>query len=135
MNSSRIAVLDLPEPTTREIRRAHRFRSGAAGTVIAGSLIQLFAAAFLIPRFITIYEDMFSGRPLPTVTAMIVHGRWALIGLACVWPAVALWVLRLKASRVYLFAMLAVIVLTIAVITLGLLFPLVGTIRDFQAGQ
>ncbi len=96
----------------------------AAAFVIAGSLVQVFIAAFLTPRFATIFEDMGRGRPLPSLTVIVIEGRWVLVGLSCIWALAAVFIVPQKAPRPWLLAMLAALFFSIAFSLVGLFLGL-----------
>jgi len=95
-------------------------RVTAAIMVIAGSLVQIFVAVFIAPKFAATFEDVGGGQPLPWFTKVVLSDRWMFVGLAGALPFAALFLVRCKASPVYLFALVAALVLAIGLTTVGL---------------
>ena len=121
-----------------ERRAPDRRRVGvivALGFVILLCLVQLYISAMVIPRFADIFRDMLGGRPLPTATATVLNFRWALVGVACGLLLAASFVVQRRASLRYLFAILAMLLLQIAFITIVLFLPLIGDIQAIAPTQ
>ena len=96
--------------------------------VILFSLVQLYIAVFLAPRFTEIFWDMLGNQPLPSSTAIVLHFRWVFVGLACFWPLVASFLVQRRASPHYLVLILALLVFSIGFTSIALFLPLTGTI-------
>jgi len=92
----------------------------ALGLVVLLSLIQAFIAAFVIPRFTAAYGEMFGDGPLPPPTALVLRFRWLLLGFAFVCPLVASFVVQRRASLLYLFLILVLLILPISFTTSAL---------------
>ena len=123
---------------TLERRAPDRRRVGvivALGFVILLCLVQLYISAMVIPRFADIFRDMLGGRPLPTATATVLNFRWALVGVACGLLLAASFVVQRRASLRYLFAILVMLLLQIAFITIVLFLPLIGDIQAIAPTQ
>lgn len=96
----------------------------ALGFIILLSFAQLFMSAMVIPRFAEIFRDMLGNRPLPALTAAVIHFRWVLAGVAVVASLAAAFVVRRRASPRYLYAILALLLFQNAFVTLVLFLPL-----------
>ncbi|MEP6672172.1 MAG: hypothetical protein ABJF10_23620 [Chthoniobacter sp.] len=71
---------------------SHAFNIGAA-------LAAVFVAAFIIPRFEAIFQDMLGREPLPPLTVFVLRFQpcWVLLGIAYVLAALYLaWRYRLS---------------------------------------
>ena len=95
----------------------------AMGLVVLLSLIQVFIAAFVIPRFSAGYREL-GYEPLPPSTALVLRFRWLLLGFAFVWPLVASFVVLRRASLLYLFVILVLLILPISFTTIALFLPI-----------
>ena len=107
-------------------RRAASFV--AAGVVVLASLAQFYIAVFLLPRCAGIFREIFGDHPLPAITSLALRSRWLLMGGACVWTVLALFLVGRRAATGYLYTILAVMVLQMAFIIVALVLPLSGTI-------
>jgi type II secretory pathway component PulF len=123
-------TLERPAPDQRRVRVIV-----ALGFVVLLSVVQLYISAMVIPRFADIFQDMLGGRPLPTATATVLNFRWALVGVACGLSLAASFVVQRRASLRYLFAILAILLLQIAFVTVVLFLPLVGDIQAIAPTQ
>jgi len=88
------------------------------------SLVQLFLALFVVPRFAAIFQDMLGNRPLPSSTSIVIDYRWLFAVLACVWLLVALFVVRQRVSGLYPSAIMVVMLFQIFFTVIALFIPL-----------
>ncbi len=113
-----------PAPAPTLIRSV----SGASLFIIV-SLIQLFLAGIVIPRFTAIFHDMLGDQPLPMLTALVIQARWPIAAFACACALAAVLVIRRKQSFHWLVALLILLFLQIGVTVIALFMPLSGIIE------
>jgi len=106
-----------------------------AGCVFVLTLSQLYLTVAVIPRFSSIFHDLFEGQPLPAVTVLALNCRWLLLGLSGVWAISVAFVVRRKASMRYLYAILALQVAQIGFTMLALFIPLQKIIETIETAK
>ncbi len=97
------------------------------GMVVLFSAMQIGMAVYVIPRFSAIYQDLLGGRPLPSITTMVLNGRWMLLSLGCFFPIAALFVVQRPGPLRFVIPMIGLLVLTLFVTTIALFLPISGT--------
>ena len=116
-------------PGSSAAQGSHVGRWILTGIIVIVSISQLFVALWLIPRFAAIYRDMYPGKPIGSMTALVLQDRWILVALACLCPTTALVLARRYRSDWLLVAVLGFIAAQLFVTIITLFLPLIVTIQ------
>jgi len=96
---------------------------------IGVSILNLYLAFHVIPKFADIFPDMLGNRPLPFVTTLVLHGRWVFVALAVFWPVAALREVRRRPAW-FLIGLFAITFIEVSVTVIALFLPLIGIIKS-----
>jgi hypothetical protein len=98
-------------------------RMFVAVIAVTMSLPQAFIALVLIPKMVEIFHEL-GVRPLPSLTVVVLQGRWIFVGFAFAWSLGAWSAVRRRGSTRHFFAVLLVPLIPIVLTTVGLILPL-----------
>jgi len=99
------------------------------------SLIYIFGAIFIIPKFQYIFQDMLNGKPLPPLTALVIEYHWILASLSLVMMTlgVMLCIFVPAKNAVIGFSVLVVAAfIQITITGVALILPLIPVVRLYN---
>ena len=115
-----------------------RFLMSIVWVIAILSVIQIGAALFIIPKFQVIFSDMLPDQELPMLSSLVIQGRWAIIALACLVPAVGWVLVRSSAPPRFTATVLAVgvcwSVVQIPLMASAMLLPITRIVRYVAGG-
>lgn len=95
------------------------------------SFFNIFTAVFITPKFEQIFQDALPGKPLPTVTELLLGFHPFVIAVTVLWPVLGLLAIlfpkRTSSSIWIIVCLLLLVILQVGVTIIALFMPMIGT--------
>jgi hypothetical protein len=119
-------ITDVPSPVPLAPVQRGSGISLLIGFAVLLSIVQLFMAVSMVPRFAGIFRDLLDGQPIPLLTEITIRYRWVFFAASCA-CLLGTWLMARGGRRLPSLLILPVFQILIIGFTFIVLFlPLIG---------